>query len=61
MYDHLTNATPLPPSQVVHTTPRAVVSGVVEPINASHIPPISTTPAAASLIEFSGGAVRIPE
>ncbi len=43
MYDHLTNGTPLPVSQVVRTTPRGPGA---PPITAANVPPISANPAA---------------
>jgi hydroxybutyrate-dimer hydrolase len=57
MYDHLRNGRALPPSQVVHTTPRGPA---VPPITATNVPPIADSPAAEALITFAGGQVRIP-
>jgi hydroxybutyrate-dimer hydrolase len=57
MYDHLRNGRPLPPSQVVHTTPRGPALPV---ISAANVPPIADAPAAGALITFTGGQVRIP-
>lgn len=59
MLDHLRNGTPLPPSQVVRTTPRG--PGAPPVTEADHLPPISPTPDASSLIVFDGSAVRIPD
>jgi hydroxybutyrate-dimer hydrolase len=50
MYDHLRNGRPLPPSQVVHTTPRGAGA-----------PPIADAPPANVQITFAGGQVRIPD
>jgi hydroxybutyrate-dimer hydrolase len=61
MYAHLTTGAPLPPSQVVHTTPRAMVGGVVQPIAAANVPPIRQTPDEGSRITFENGTLRIPE
>lgn len=61
MYAHLTAGAPLPPSQVVHTTPRAVVDGVVEPITSANVPPISQSPDESSRITFSDRTLRVPE
>jgi hydroxybutyrate-dimer hydrolase len=58
MYDHLRNGRALPRSQVVHTTPRGPGA---PPITTANVPPISDSPAASSLITFSGGQVRIPD
>jgi hydroxybutyrate-dimer hydrolase len=63
MYDHLRNGRPLPPSQVVHTTPRGPAPAPLTPappITAANVPPIADAPAAANLITFTGGQVRIP-
>jgi hydroxybutyrate-dimer hydrolase len=57
MYDHLRSGRALPPSQVVHTTPRG--AGAL-PITAANVPPIADAPPASALITFSGGQVRIP-
>lgn len=58
MLDHLRNGTPLPPSQVVRTTPRG--SGA-PPVTLANLPPISAAPDPDSLIIFDGQAVRIPD
>jgi hydroxybutyrate-dimer hydrolase len=55
MYDHLRNGRALPPSQVVHTTPRGAGA---PPISAANVPPIAGAP--SSLITFAGGQVNIP-
>jgi hydroxybutyrate-dimer hydrolase len=57
MYDHLRHGRALPPSQVVHTTPRGVG---VPPITAANVPPIADTPPSNALITFAGGQVNIP-
>ena len=57
MYDHVRNGRPLPPSQVVHTTPRGAGA---PPITAANVPPISDSPPASALITFTGGQVNIP-
>ena len=56
MYDHLKNHTPLPPSQVVHTTPRGSSD-----ITLANVPPILQTPAAADVITFTPGKLHIPD
>jgi hydroxybutyrate-dimer hydrolase len=58
MYDHLRNGRPLPPSQVVHTTPRGAGA---PPITLANVPPIADAPPANVQITFAGGQVRIPD
>jgi hydroxybutyrate-dimer hydrolase len=58
MYDHLRHGQPLPPSQVVHTTPRGAGA---PPITAANVPPIAAAPPAGARITFTGGQVRIPD
>ncbi len=58
MYSHLKNKTPLPPSQVVRTTPRGTGS---PQITLANVPPILQSPAAADTINFTTGKVYIPE
>jgi hydroxybutyrate-dimer hydrolase len=57
MYDHLRHGAALPPSQVVHTTPRGPGA---PPITAANVPPIANAPPPSSLITFTGGQVNIP-
>jgi hydroxybutyrate-dimer hydrolase len=57
VYDHLRSGRPLPPSQVVYTTPRGPGA---PPISAANVPPIADAPAPSALITFSGGQVNIP-
>jgi len=57
MYDHLRHGGALPPSQVVHTTPRGAGA---PPITAANVPPIANAPPASALITFTGGQVNIP-
>ena len=57
MFDHLRNGRPLPPSQVVHTTPRGAGAPSITPAN---VPPIADNPPANAQITFAGGQVRIP-
>ncbi len=54
MWNHLRNGTPLPPSQVIRTTPRGGTPGAAPPINITNLPPISLTPAAGDSIGFTG-------
>jgi hydroxybutyrate-dimer hydrolase len=58
MYAHLRQGRPLPPSQVVHTTPRGLGA---PPITAADVPPIADSPPPTALITFSSRQVRIPE
>ena len=57
MYARLKNGATLPPSQLVHTTPR---SSVTTQISTTNVPPIPASPAAADLIGFSNGTVSVP-
>jgi len=57
MFDHLRNGRALPPSQVVHTTPRGPGA---PPIAAANVPPIADVPPPSALIIFAGGQVQIP-
>ena len=61
MYANLTLNVPLPPSQVVRTTPRGGTPGAAPPITTANVPPISAAPAAANQITFSGNTVTIPD
>ncbi|MDH3595153.1 MAG: D-(-)-3-hydroxybutyrate oligomer hydrolase [Rhodospirillales bacterium] len=58
MLDHLRNGTPLPPSQVVRTTPRGPGA---PPISLANLPPIAAAPDPGSAITFAAGILRIPE
>ena len=58
MYAHLRTGQALPPSQVVHTTPRGPGA---PPITAANVPPISSTPPASAQITFTAGQLRIPD
>jgi hydroxybutyrate-dimer hydrolase len=57
IYARLKNGATLPPSQLVHTTPR---SSVTTQISTTNVPPIPASPAAADLIGFSNGTVSVP-
>jgi hydroxybutyrate-dimer hydrolase len=61
MWAHLRDGTPLPPSQVVRTTPRGSVSGVVPQLEAGNVPPIEATPAAGDAITFHGNTLSVPD
>lgn len=61
VYDHLKNATPLPPSQVVRTTPRG--PGAPPITVEANLPPIQADPPAGDRIVFDDDAdlLRIPQ
>lgn len=61
MHAHLTADAPLPPSQVVRTTPRAGAPGAALAITAANVPPMSLSPAAADRITVRGGSVVVPD
>jgi hydroxybutyrate-dimer hydrolase len=53
--------TPLPPSQVVRTTPRGGRPGAAPQITTANVPPISATPPVADQITFIGNTVTVPD
>jgi len=63
MYAHLTTGAALPPSQVVHTTPRCgpVYPCVPPALAASNVPPIAANPGAGERIVFDKGTLRVPD
>lgn len=61
MYSHLKSGTPLPPSQLVRTTPRGGIPGAAPAITPANVPPIAAAPAAGDLINFSGHTLEIPD
>ncbi|WP_156822120.1 D-(-)-3-hydroxybutyrate oligomer hydrolase [Azoarcus sp. KH32C] len=61
MYGHLASHSPLPPSQVVRTTPRTGTPGAAAPLTATNVPPISATPAASDRITVTGNEVFVPD
>ena len=56
MWAHLTGGTPLPPSQVVPTTPRTLAT---ETVTAANVPPIAAAPGEQAIV-FAGGVLHIP-
>ncbi len=60
MYEHLKNGTALPPSQVVHTTPRGA-GAPVPAITPANVPPISAKPPAADRITYENNTLTIPQ
>ena len=61
MWAYLTSGTPLPPSQLVRTTPRGGAPGAAPQITTANVPPISSTPPVADQIFFSGNTVTVPD
>jgi hydroxybutyrate-dimer hydrolase len=62
LYDHLRNGTPLPPHQVVRTTPRGISEdGSVPDITRENMPGISANPAEKDRITIANGTIEIPE
>lgn len=61
VYAHLKNGAPLPPSQVVRTTPRGGTAGQAPAIGAANVPPISLAPASGDLITYSNNTVVVPD
>ena len=61
MYQHLTNGTSLPPSQVIRTTPRGGTAGSAPAITTDNLPPIAASPASANLITVAPGAIDVPD
>jgi hydroxybutyrate-dimer hydrolase len=61
VYAKLRHGTPLPPSQVVRTTPRGGTPGAAPAITAANVPPPSTAPAAGDRITMDGNTVRVPD
>jgi hydroxybutyrate-dimer hydrolase len=58
MFEHLRSGTPIPPSQVVRTTPRTSSNSLVTKQN---VPDIPAAPAAADQITFSNGTLNVPD
>ena len=61
VYANLTSNAPLPPSQIVRTTPRGGTPGAAPPIGTANLPPIVNAPAAADQITFTNNVLTIPE
>ncbi|WP_323121747.1 D-(-)-3-hydroxybutyrate oligomer hydrolase [Burkholderia alba] len=59
MWSHLKNGTPLPPSQVIRTTPRGGVPGAAPALTTSNLPPIEPSPG-ANAIRSGAGVVDVP-
>lgn len=61
MYAKLSAGQPLPPSQVVRTTPRGGLPGAAPAVTRAQLPAIAATPAAADRIGFAGDSLAVPE
>lgn len=61
MWAHLTAGQPLPPSQVVRTTPRGGEAGHAPPLQLSNVPSIALEPAPRDAITVQSGHVQIPD
>jgi hydroxybutyrate-dimer hydrolase len=62
MMAHLTTGAPLPPSQVVHTTPRGGTPGSAPMISvAANLPPIQMNPPAEARVTVQSGKVYVPD
>jgi hydroxybutyrate-dimer hydrolase len=62
MLAHLTKGAPLPPSQVIRTTPRGVdESGKVRDLNKKNLPQIQHEPSSDARITFDNNMVYIPD
>jgi hydroxybutyrate-dimer hydrolase len=64
LYAHLKSGTPLPPSQVVHTTPRGSAEPPLtgaKPITPENVPHIANDPGELGKITFKGSILRIPD
>lgn len=61
MWNHLTQGAPLPPHQLVRTTPRGGEPGKAPPLQPHHLPPITMQPAARDVISVSHGRVVLPD
>ncbi|MCC7199487.1 MAG: D-(-)-3-hydroxybutyrate oligomer hydrolase [Gammaproteobacteria bacterium] len=60
MFRHLRERTPLPPSQVVRTHPRALAGAGIEPLEARHLGELRLDPGADAIVQ-RGRDLRIPE
>ncbi|GAA4429868.1 D-(-)-3-hydroxybutyrate oligomer hydrolase [Acidovorax lacteus] len=61
VYAHLTEGTPLPPSQVVRTTPRGGTPGSAPALRPEQLPALAARPAASDAIALSAGAIHVPD
>ena len=61
VYANLSAGAPLPPSQLVRTTPRGGAPGAAPAITTANVPPISPTPPLGDQITFSNNTVTVPD
>lgn len=61
MWAHLKTGAALPPSQVIHTTPRGGTPGAAPALTAAQMPPIAATPADANRITIQGSTLKVPQ
>ncbi len=61
MWAHLRTNAPLPPSQVVRTTPRGGTPGAAPAITPASLPAIAASPAAGDRITIEGNTLRLPD
>lgn len=61
VYDNLKKGSPLPPSQLVRTTPRGGVAGAAPAIAAANVPAPLNTPLASDRITVIGNTVTVPD
>lgn len=63
VYDNLTASKPLPPSQVVRTTPRggSTNTTTAPTLLPSNVPPIAASPAAGNAITVNASTVQVPD
>ncbi|RDK03083.1 D-(-)-3-hydroxybutyrate oligomer hydrolase [Paraburkholderia lacunae] len=59
MWNHLKSGTQLPPSQVIHTTPRGGTAGAAPPLSTANLPAIAASPG-PDAITVTNGAVNVP-
>lgn len=61
MFAHLREGAPLPESQVVRTGARGKIGVLVNPLTASHVPPIRARARRGDRIQQVGNTVRVPD
>ena len=61
MWAHVIQGQPLPPSQLVRTTPRGGTAGAAPQITTANVPQMLSTPVGTDLITFSGNTLTIPD
>jgi hydroxybutyrate-dimer hydrolase len=61
VWANLTNRTPLPPAQVVHTLPRGGTPGAAPALTAANVPPFKDAPGDGEKITFGNNTVTIPD